>query len=117
MERPFGLDFSTLSALLGSFSCSPFPYILGLAASLASNHLSHAGAGVFRQILQAVSLSACSQHILPVLGAFLFRFENQCCGSGSVGSVRFWVPDPHLYPLVRETDPDPVPDPSIIKQK
>jgi hypothetical protein len=31
--------------------------------------------------------------------------RNQCCGSGSVG------------PLVRGTDPDLAPDPSVIKQK
>jgi hypothetical protein len=44
---------------------------------------------------------------------FIFN-SQQCCGSGSVGSICYWASlDPD--PLVRGMDPDP--DPSIIKQK
>jgi hypothetical protein len=37
--------------------------------------------------------------------------DNQCCGSGSVGSIFLDLSDPD--PLARDTDPDP----STIKQK
>ncbi len=47
--------------------------------------------------------------------------RNQCCGSGSAGSVRYGFDFLDPDPLERGTDPDQAPDsapdPSIIKQK
>jgi hypothetical protein len=50
----------------------------------------------------------CKQPALDLVINF-----TQCCGSGSVCFFGLLGSDP----LVRGTDPDPAPDPSIIKQK